>query len=341
MTFYILLFIFLLLVSFVGAGKRVIVLSLLIMAFFLGFRGDEVGTDTPIYIAYYNMIWLQADEGYMELGWNTLIILCKKINLSAQGFHFFIALLTLIPFYFVITDLKDRKQQGIALFLVYALGFYLYMFNGMRQFLAISIVFWGYSWIVKGRTKLFFLSILLASTIHQSALVALSVIILRKIKLSSNRILFVLFMTYMVGLILEPDTLSNIAGAYSHYIIKSNFREGYIYSLTVVLLTNILFIWLYFLLPSCRENIWVNINLLSIVFMNLLSSLILGPRIVYFFSISQIMAIPVFMSCKEHKLVRPILYLYSIITLGRFLLPEMLGAEGDFIPYDMNIRLFE
>ena len=71
----------------------------------------------------------------------------------------------------VITLYKYSRMIELSLFVFIASGMYTVSMNGIRQSLAAAIIFAATKYILDGNFKKFLLVILLASTIHQTALI--------------------------------------------------------------------------------------------------------------------------------------------------------------------------
>lgn len=103
-------------------------------------------------------------------GFDTLNILFK--HFISQDYHVWlmtIAIITGIPI--MLTLRKFSKHFFYSMFLFMTGLLFTWMFNGMRQFLVVAIVFMMSDWIVKKKTILFMIVILLLSTIHFTALI--------------------------------------------------------------------------------------------------------------------------------------------------------------------------
>lgn len=342
MTVYLFFFFILFLLSLKGINKFLMLIIIIALSIVLGFRANQIGVDTNNYIDYYNSLSLDIFSGYMEKGWNFIAVTCKCLGLSAYGFNFVVAILSLFPFYYVASTNKDNHINGYIIYFLYSLGFYFLMFNGMRQFLAISILLLGYSCLAKGESRKFFVYVSLASLVHLSSLCAILMYFVGKIRLTSRRVAFVLLTTYILGLIANEFFFSAIAGKYIANVEEFGLRSGLLYALTVGLLTNLFFFWLYKCQPSLANNLWIKYNLFSIMMMNIMSNLIIGPRIVYIFSITSIVALSLYASLKSvNNVIKPVIYLYSFVVFLRFLVPELLtvGLDGCLIPYEINLQI--
>lgn len=340
MVIYLVLFVMLFFFSIHGVGKRMMLLILLALSLILGFRDSQIGVDTINYVDYYNET-SDIFEGYMEIGWNIIVVFCKILGLSAYGCNFVVALISLVPFYYLAKIYNDKYINGYVLFFLYSLSFYFLMFNGMRQHCAISVLLIGYYYLSEKRLMLFCICLILASSIHISSLLALAMLFIHKIKLSMTKVIWSLLLSFVIGIFLGEAFFLVVSGKYAHDV-EDGLRSGLAFILIMGLLTNLFTIWLYKQNTSLQNNCWVKMNVLSVVVFNLLSNLIIGPRVVYIFSISSVLAFSLYLRYTSNMLVRSVMYLYSIVMFAKFLIPELLiyGVDGSLVPYVMKLQIF-
>ncbi len=342
MVIYLLLFVVLFFFSIHGVEKRMLLFTILTMALVLGFRSDKTGTDTGTYMDYYNSLSLDIFSGYMEKGWNTIAVICKFLNLSAYSFNFVVSILTLLPVYVVALRFNNKKINGYIIFLLFSLGFYFHMFNIMRQLLAMSIVLLGYVKLAEGRKLGFLFYVCIASFIHLASLFALFMIFCERLRLSVRSVMFFLFISLIVGVVASEAFFLMFAGKYAHDIDDFGFRSGLNYLLIVGLLTNLFTLWLYKKVPELGNNIWVKFNVFSVVIFNLISNLVMGARLVYFFSICSIVTYSLYAVSSKKKIIPIMISLFATITFIRYIVPEILdyGNDGSMVPYAMELQLF-
>lgn len=342
MGVYLILFGVLFFITIHGMGKRMMFLIMIVMSFILGFRSESIGTDTYGYIDYYNSLSLDIYSGYMEKGWNLIAVICKFFNLSAYGFHFIIALLTFLPICLMSLEFNDNRINGYVLFFLFTLGYYFHMFNIMRQLLAMSIVLLGYAKLVQGKKILFLFLVAIASFVHIASFFAFFMVLFDRINFSTKAVVYILLVSFVVGIVASESFFLFFAGKYAHDIDDFGFRSSLSFLLIVGLLTNLFTLWLYKMVPELSDNAWVKFNILSVVIFNLLSNLVLGARLVYFFSICSIFAYSLYAVNANRKIVTFVIYLFASITFARYLVPEMVsyGMDGSLVPYTMNFQLF-
>lgn len=153
---------------------------ILLLSFVAGFRSLNVGIDT---YGYYSII-IQLREGYVDKISNVneqgFLLLSYILMKFSSSYTLSFCVYALITNTFIILRLKDYIQHisyPCAL-LVYYMLYYFNTFNTLRQWIAISIVFY-FSRYLNGNKKgliKYIIAVLLATTMHNSALIAVAVV---------------------------------------------------------------------------------------------------------------------------------------------------------------------
>lgn len=200
-----------------------------VLLFFAMCRGTSVGGDLAEYIPLFqksdfyqslqDVFRTTAFSGY-EVGF---LFLCKLLSYVSFDSRWFIAatsFLSLIgPFYLVY---NHSKNKGLSLLLYVLLDFYNISFNNVRQAIAVSIVMISVCYLLREKKWCFFIGVILAVTIHTSAIFSLLLYPLVKLKYSPQRIL--LLMIALVGVfIVLGSFLFNylISNVFTRYLEES------------------------------------------------------------------------------------------------------------------------
>lgn len=159
--------------------------SVFLIVLFAGFRTRFA--DTPAYINWFNnasinftdLIELSKDSKC--IGFEFLILVFKKfISDNANAFLMFLAAfqgIVIANFYY-----KYSSDYAFSMFLFTASTEFLWMFNGIRQFTAVCIVLLFFDYVLQKKTFKFLLIVLVACTIHISAVVWIPVYFLVRFK---------------------------------------------------------------------------------------------------------------------------------------------------------------
>lgn len=97
--------------------------------------------------------------------------LFKMLVPNVNAWFFFVAFFQVL--FICLTVRRYSEMPGVSLFLFVASVEFAYMFNGMRQFVAVTILFAGYRLLIKKKYFLYILLIILAAQFHGTAYVML------------------------------------------------------------------------------------------------------------------------------------------------------------------------
>lgn len=182
------------------------ILIILLMLFFSMFRGDMVGTDTLSYMERTHMtatvfptISAALDLGRYELLYYAVCVFIDTHNLSPRLLIWFFSIITLL---FIYLGCK-RFKVNLALFLsIYVfLSIYLLSFNIARQCMAVSICFYGVSYLIEtGKKKYyFFLWILIAALFHNSSVFTILLYPISLLKMDRRLLGTIVYLVSIVG----------------------------------------------------------------------------------------------------------------------------------------------
>ena len=139
-------------------------------------------SDTYLYLYIYRTLpntlteLFKNVQYYQNKGFVVFEVLIRQVfGGSERAFRVALALIHAIPVIYVIRKYSENYILSIYLFL--ATGCHLgWMMNGVRQFMAVTIIFAATPWILEKKYVKAILVILLAATIHRTALVMIPVV---------------------------------------------------------------------------------------------------------------------------------------------------------------------
>ena len=236
MAFYVILTLLMgFVVLFNRRGKRIGYLLLFILFFLSAFRGDEVGHDTLNYM----------DADYIKHRGTTLTELrgleitdfgsqvevlnnymCKIIYELQLNPRFLIVFYSLIMMIFL--SLSARRFQISLPFLLsfFVLqGLYLESFNVARQLCATSVILYAVSFLKYSdkRRNSFFIWMTAATLLHSFSVIFFSLYFLYKIPQVPNYVIFLLYLSCLMLIIIKIDFISNIS-----LLLSSDKIESYL-----------------------------------------------------------------------------------------------------------------
>lgn len=198
--------------------KTIMLLLLLISAF----RFD-VGYDYATY--FRTILYFKNNLSYMKIYedfelFNQILISISN-SLYLPQFYFIVSsLLIILPIYIVL----QRKSSNVALSLLLFYTFPLFYFNSMsiiRQFIAISILFYSFNEICKKKILKQLLFAIIAGMFHKSAYLIFPILIIQDKYLFKRKMLYVvLFSSFFLSKVFEL-IIKNIIPFYYSYISAS------------------------------------------------------------------------------------------------------------------------
>lgn len=334
-----------------GVTMFLAVLVLAMPVFFIGMRTNYV--DTKSYIEGFEALatdWGTIADSLSDskgAGWIIYewIIKCF-ITKDANVFLMITAIIqagALLKLYYKYSI--DYVYSILIFFLSCA---FVNMMNGIRQFLAVALILYFVDWIFEKKYLKFILVVLVAISIHMSAIIWLPAVFLvqgkpwnRKTVLSSILILFaILFLDKFTNLL--EDTLSSTA--YSGYTAQFASDDGSSIMHTLIAAVPVLIAFIG--RPAiadkndCKANIMVNISLLGLMvnlLANFTSGILIGRMPIYFTLFNYALLPWLFENvfrAESKKLMR----VFCIIGYGAYALYYMLNSWGSLgMPYISDI----
>lgn len=166
-------------------SKTFLVVTALQLFLLLGLRSVSVGIDTKTYSNMFFWILNGTGVSNVEMGNRFLIWLATRISEEPTTMFLIYALLTIGCVDFFIA----HRSKNIVFSVVMYTGFmfYYWAFNGMRQALAMSIGLVAVHYLLDNKAWKFFIFVLLAVSIHTSAIVLLICWPIKALKLKVDR----------------------------------------------------------------------------------------------------------------------------------------------------------
>lgn len=186
----------------------VIFLIFFVLAFVAAFR-YRTGTD---FHAYYRT-YLYADKfkkgDFTDPGFTIFAMIADFLFQGKNGaLTILAAIVTIALFVFTITKRSENITVSLLLFIF--IGCFTGMFNGVRQYLATGILFAGFHFVQEKKMLKWLLTVLLASSIHITAILMVFVYFVCNLKYNFKTIM--LYMIIAVVLLFSYEPLFNLVG---------------------------------------------------------------------------------------------------------------------------------
>lgn len=313
-----------------------LIFILFLFSVLIGFRDISVGVDTRQYEEIYENIGFYGYTGYPEPLFGYINLAFSKLGFNFTMFQWALSLIILGLIGTVVK--RNSSNYGYSMFVLYGCFFIFYTMNITRQMLAVAFLLYGYHDLIREKKIKFLICVLLATLCHAGAILALSVLFLRKINLNSFFVFLLIAGTLLCGIFIAKAFIPLIAARYGAYLEAGNvngFRDGQRLALAVVLAGwwSLLFLILFSMSPwKARNSFWFKIYFLSILVNNLLLSTELGTRVTLYFSCAQVI---VFSHClkfrKKKSMLSPAFIIGFFIMIFYFIFSYN-GSTGVF-PY--------
>lgn len=330
--------------------KRMITgVSILIPCLLAGLRFETIGTDVTIYL---KKMFLNASVSNnffeflkmgirydtvssYEYGFTFMVYIITKIFHNFQFVLFFIETLVLFPIYKGLKNIfQDNKKVSICM-LVYFFLFYNTSFNLMRQYIAISLVFLGTSYLIKDKSILkFFLLTFFAYLFHKSSLLAIFIFLIyyisnhefkRCLKINNhiikfNEITLLILSILCFFLVINNNIFANLLSSLNldYYARYVNGTVTFAIQCIVRFIPFIIFLFLFgknFKQLDNNFSFYITIAFFEFVF-NLFSSFnVFSSRIALYFSVFYIVSLPSISFYNKNKLLSNIMKFLLLIYL--------------------------
>lgn len=305
---------------------------LLVFSVLIGFRSLTVGVDIKAYYQMFHMVGRNGYHGYPEPLYGYLMYFIYQIK---NDFHFcqwVFSLLMLSCYAFVIR--RESPNRIFSWFVLLTIYFICYTMNVNRQMIAVSVVLYAYYWLNRNKTYAFMGWVVVASLIHSTAMVALIALFYKKIKLDDRLLIYILLIaSFFVGLLLNNDMISPFIGSYEGYLDKA---DGYrtegrtLQAFFLSLYWTGLFLYVYETVEDeLHENFWMKLYFMAILVMNVMLRLELGLRVVFYFSVVEVVLFPLYLAnVKEsYRVVSPyVVVLFLSVFFFYFLSTNSAGV---------------
>lgn len=250
--------------------------------------------DLGRYVEFYSAISNGADYSYLEPGFRWYIDLSSFI---AGDNTILILLAYSLPVIILICWFIDKYSKNVylSIYIYYGFMFYFFLFNGVRQCMAMAISLPAFYFIDKGKLIKALFFILLAISFHQSAGILFFLFLLKKIYLKINSryftiVIFTSLLMVLLGKAFTNIVTSLLANNYIGYIedaTEGNWANPIIYLSVVGIIC-------LFYKGECQDNERFLVN--SIVFGTLIyfmstQAQILN-RMAYYFTLPIICVLP-------------------------------------------------
>ena len=339
-------------------------LSVALPAFLAGFRDVSVGTDTESYYSlflsaqdYPLLSFLDFSNVYpYEYGYLLLTFVSAHFFPNVIFFSCFVYFIIVLFVFISAMRLSDYLNPGISM-LCFFLLFYCESYNILRQYLSIVLLLYGIVVFILGKTKQFYIFLILAVSVHTTAILGLSFPFVRNLleRYPLKRFFFIYFIAIFILalIILGLSNLSisisesDVSNKLNAYLENSSGKDTMSYSTFIIYLLSTAAVFVKYV--SHSKDRWLELmcllGLLSITF--LLGAYVSKTmyRLSLYFSITFCVSIPYILTkkspLKSTKPFSPIVFLSLIsIYLFYWVFSIIIRGSHSVYPYKFLIESY-
>lgn len=333
------------------ANRILIFINFIILIIVSGLR-DAIG-DTPVYRFIFNNIpanvfdYLSSNVISEDKGFYLIVAFIKQfISSNTQVIIFIIGAITLLII--GVALYRYTKNIGMAIFLFITMGCYAVSMNGIRQFLAAAIVFTTLPLLEQKKFIQYSIVILLATTIHASAIIFLPLYILVYYQ-GWSKISYLFFLggiiIYLSYGITGPMIVNFIGDTqYSEYseMLLSNDQGANIIRSLIALVPVVLSYMKKDMINEDMKygNIIINLNILNFVFTLLANKFWVFARFCIYFNLFSILLL---CYCMENIFERKSSQLVKVLCVICYLFYfwyDTLSAGLNYTSQFINLSIF-
>ncbi len=317
-------------------------ISFLVLWLISGLRFN-VGIDYNIYsYIYYHPLSTQA--AFVEPIYLYVNKILRNLGFSSQSFFLLVSFVTL---FFIFRGIKKYSTDFYLSLLLYVIiAFYFESMNLIRQYLALSVFFIAYEYILKKNFFKYLLCIIVASLFHLSVLIMIPFYFILRTKFS--RIVLLAFV--VISLIFSYINIISFLLKYILMFVSDNKYLVYLYNINPavsntglkLIFTNLMcvvFLVFYDRISKKDVNNYILINfvIIAVIFSNIFINFDVMFRFHLYFYIFIILLIPEFISIFEFR-SRFLVGITLCICYSLFTIKNLFIAS--FLPYSINLNLF-
>lgn len=313
--------------------KTWLILSFLLVVSFCALR-FYVGNDYANYVTgFYGIKQFYGANVYF---WEPAYFILNRIFLNCYaGYIYVFASATLISFIFLFKTLNYYNVLKWGVFFTFTLGLLIFLNNGIRQGVALSIFLYSIRFIENKKFGKYLICILLAASFHFSALILIGVYFVRNIRFSCYTWLFLLFFSFFLQYtgILRHVFITAISHIpfYNVYIDKTDIYTveampglGILYNFLMA----VLLAWVY---RKSVPNTLLAIYLLGSVLYVCSVGILLLERIAFYLMYTNVIVFAHFMMLRRYRQVSRV---FVFLTFLYFSIQSLTGMEKHgAVPY--------
>ena len=323
--FYLVIIFIWIILSFFKNDKIHVLVSIVLFGMIIlsGFRYN-VGVD----YGNYEIIYTRDIDGYLSIiepAWSVFDVMLHEANFSFVGWTLLTSVLIIGGFYVGISRMSINICDAFVVFC--ATPLFDTSFNAVRQYVAMSIVFFASCYILQKKCFYYYIAVLFALLFHYSALVALIIPLFYR-KINKSIWVILLLTTLLFGTPVMNYVLNVLSSWVSQLVSFTNRTYGYdadsfsagigsgllqyVYNSIALIL---LFLYKYIRKKEKNDNIlfFLNLFLFSICIYNVFYTFQVYRRMYEYFFMYIVLLLPVYKYVLKYPVNRIVFFLIIFV----------------------------
>lgn len=297
-----------------------------------------VGTD---YLKTYYTGFYRILEGRYVDGFEIAYLMLNKIIQLFSDNVFILFIITSIIFIGIVYESIFILSDNIpcSIILLFITRYYFISMNGIRQFIALSILMYSIKYVIKRDLKKYIIFLILATSFHYTSILFMPVYFFSYLKISKKRA-FQFIIISVVFFIVSSSIILKILNGTKYGLIVSKYSLPGI-KFTIFTITLNLFILLISYLgykKRCNDikyRIFLNIQLIATIISMLLRTIPLMERVYWIYSFPIIISIPyLFIDNTNKKIKKMFLYVLMIMLTIYMIYDIVYLGDHNVLPYN-------
>ena len=331
--------------------------AVFMLLFISGFRTMSVGSDLPHYRWCFDRIAenhsIFAGDPYYGKFYLILNWLCSIFGANDISFTVLLLCVSAINIFLVVYIAKTMSPDiSLTMFLFMCMDIFIPSLSMLRQSVAVSFVILSFMFLHKRRFLQFFACVLLGSLFHESAIIILPIYLLNFIPHTKNSVwaYLAIIIGFIVFAIFDDVIVKWVCIIFDfHYYWSYKMMGEKMTAMSnikyTIFIAVFMFFWIYKIYCDRKHieldrkyqtclNFYFFVALVSIY--NIISGrLFIVSRIIYYFTWSIILLVPLFLKSIKNKKTRTILTVLVIVA-GLLYLSTVVVLRDQFsvMPYD-------
>ncbi|MEG0844251.1 MAG: EpsG family protein [Romboutsia sp.] len=208
--------------------KAIFMLILFILVIFCTFKSVSTesfyGYDTNQYIKFYNNFYYRFDSS-LEVGYRLLNLI---IHMFSSDYKYLFLVMSLLTIFFIGKYIDyNTDNKFIALLAYVCIFYYIRDLSQIRAALGYAMAIYSVKYLMEGKTKVFFMYTILATSIHSSSIFMILVYPLRKLKLKKSHLYIILLISMLLT---NVDWMKSSLDLFSKFADNDYVRSFMIYT---------------------------------------------------------------------------------------------------------------